>query len=179
MMVCARSRTLLSAACATTARRTRVAVSAFTTNHEHGVVMRTILTLVAVAALAACSDHQSPTSPKSLKPSLEATSAPSSEATKAPPAGAKPADQVGFTKITKGLGGIAQVDGGFEGSSIAKCPTGTVLTGGGYTFTIGNGVPPFVQKSQDDGANGWLVHVVNTAPGSNVVLVAAFAYCAS
>jgi len=66
-----------------------------------------------------------------------------------------------------------------QGSATAVCPTGWVVTGGGFA---GSGAPGvFVtanQPSGDDPANAWFVAAFNTNPGPNSQSIIAYAVCA-
>jgi len=138
--------------------------------------MRKILLLLAGTLAAACAD-QSPSAPASKAPNASAV-ANLGPAVVGDAAQSKPTDQVGFTKITKLFGTTISVGANAYGTASAKCPAGTTVVGGGYTFANYGSSRPFADQSHDDNANGWMVDVDNTGqPSSTYVVVTV--YCAS
>jgi hypothetical protein len=142
--------------------------------------MYRLLLLLAVVVTAACSDTQQPTAPSKGR-----TPAPNGSAAGqlAPSPQAKPTDQVGFTKITHVITNPQTLPAGSVSELTAQCPSGSVLTGGGYSTSVfpnlSNDARPFIADSRDGGANGWYVRVFNTATGATEILFWAYAYCAS
>lgn len=139
----------------------------------------TLLLLAATAILSACADDQHPTAPSSRSNpssrSVNGDAAPSGQAIALP--GAKPVDQVGFTKITRVTSAATTLGASTVGVT-ADCPAGTVLTGGGFWFQDWTGTTaPFVTGSLDNGHNSWAVTVDN--PGAASGTFYAFANCAS
>lgn len=142
--------------------------------------MRTLLLVSTMLLLAACSDNQQATAPRSVG---SATSGAGDRIpATASQTNSKPIDQVGFTKITRAwLFPHVAVSANSTGTGTATCPAGTTVINGGYRIL---GVPnggafPIVIWSEDDGANGWTVILNNTQPGSVLLTLEVFAYCAS
>jgi len=148
-------------------------------------VMRTSFLFVAMAALAvACSDNDQPTSPNgSTRPQRTPNAAPAAVASQAPTPDLRPIDQVGFTSVVFYIGDWVTVEAGGNGTAFVACPTGTIVTGGGYD-TVLNGTSPLITKSRPIGAGvpsgvGWKVAVDNSQAGAAPVKVSAWAGCAS
>ena len=143
--------------------------------------MRTIFLLSAAAVMAACSDDQQPTAPRSTpsRSSAAGEVAPGHRASLQP--NAKPADQVGFTKVTKVISTGIPISPGGQQVVTAHCPTGTVVIAGSYRLSGFDpaGALPWVSQSEDDGSNGWSIYIANKQPGSILGTAYALAYCAS
>lgn len=143
--------------------------------------MRTILLISAAAVLAACSDNQQPTAPRSASSRSSAAGqvAPSTQGIKLPDA--KPVDQVGFTKVGQIYTGVVWVNPGEFKWAVATCPDGSTVVGGGYEFSGGNGnkdAPAFISESRP-WENTWRVAVSNYATGSQQAGFRAWVLCAS
>ena len=141
-----------------------------------------LLTLAAAILVAACADDR-PTSPVSspgARSSLATGTLPSATAS-GPSAQGKPVDHVGFTTVTRVIGSLAVVNVGVQNQSLATCPAGSTLVGGGYQMKgfESTHTPPWITQSSDNTAQGWVVDMVNSQPGGGVVSFNAFAYCAS
>ena len=143
--------------------------------------MRTSILFISVAALAvACSDQQQPTSPTGTGSALQSSSLSESNVASAqgPSAPqAKPADQVGFTKVQV-VSANKNVPAGVIGIMIVDCPAGMGLVGGGHEEQTG-GTRGVVWKSKPQTATSWIVGVDNAQAGAESNLVTAWALCAS
>lgn len=143
--------------------------------------MRTLLLASTLVVLAACSDNQQPTAPRSAssRGSAAGDVAPVGQGIKLPDA--KPADQVGFTNVTKVITTGVPINPGSQQVVTAHCPTGTVVIGGSYRLWGFDpaGAVPWVSQSEDDGSNGWSVYIANKQPGAILGTAYAVAYCAS
>lgn len=140
--------------------------------------MRNLITLLAAATvLVACADDPHPTAPGSRSANGNVQSA----ADKTPVAQAKPADQVGFTKITKVYGNNVVVPAGGSGFSTAQCPAGTTLLGGGFVIGSSSAYTgaPRLSWSADNQTNGWSVGFGNGVTGAGEFEFYAVAYCVS
>ena len=144
--------------------------------------MRTPIALLAISiAFVACDDRQEPTSPRTdvtvpraattaavATPSSQTVvaTAANSQATKAP--GAKPTDQVGFTKLNYYEIGPMTVNAGNSGEMTLVCPTGSYVMSGGHRLQVTGGTSPVLAAS---GAlmNGWHVKIDNNLPGATAV----------
>jgi len=128
----------------------------------------TLLVFSTLAILAACSQDGSTSPAQSRSPNARA----SQDATpngQAPGASAKPAY---FTTITQVTGAEASWDGvgKIYGASVATCPAGAKVTGGGYTMY---GAETAVMYNAPFGPDAWRVYGVSHASGS----VTAYAVC--
>ena len=142
--------------------------------------MYRLLLLLAVCVAAACSDTQQPTAP--TKGGAHTPSG-SARGQLGPSQQGKPTDQVGFTKITHVITNPQTLPAGAVGELTAQCPSGSVLTGGGYSTSVfpnlSNDARPYIADSRDGGGNGWYVRVFNTATGATEILFWAYVYCAN
>ena len=139
--------------------------------------MRTTLGLLAtVIAIAACDDQQQPTSPptETSSPRAAVTVASASPVAKAPDA--RPADQVGFTKVQYFETGLISVNAGANGDYTLNCPAGTFVISGGHN--LWGGVSPLVRLSRADG-NGWHVLISNDAAGATFMTFRVSVNCIS
>jgi hypothetical protein len=144
--------------------------------------MRKVLLFSAVAMLAACADDQHSTAPAG------AHSAASARSTAAGAVGAseigvaplgKPTDQVGLTKVTSYSSATYDVPANSVANQVLFCPTGSVVTGGGFRVPPGAlDHPAYVQESAQF-ENGWRVGVINLATGSTGTLLTIYVNCAS
>jgi hypothetical protein len=135
-----------------------------------------ILLLSTALLLAACTDDQHPTAATSAKAAGDVRPTVQSVTPQA-----KPADQVGFTKITKVTSLANFIWAGSTGTASVTCPAGSTVVGGthrlyGYVATA---TPAWIVKSEDDSQNGWTVIIDNSQAGGQPVNVIAVAYCAS
>lgn len=138
--------------------------------------MRTVLTVSAIALLvAACSDRQT-TAP---------TATPSSPAsignanTAVVPAAIKPASFTVFTAT-----GLAETVFGHPGNqgatSIAMCPAGSVVTGGGYDITAGYKDLRITDSKPNAAGTGWVISGAwygDDFNGTNYATFSAIATC--
>ena len=141
--------------------------------------MRNLITLLAAATLVvACADDPHPTAPSG---SRSASGQIQPTADKVPVAQAKPADQVGFTKITRVFSSQHPVAAGVSGAATATCPAGTTVIGGGHFITGGTPFTgaPRLSYSVDDQGNGWTVGFANNVSGAGDFVFIAVAYCVS
>ena len=144
--------------------------------------MRNFITLLTAATLIiACADEPRPTAPVSGTSTTSTSPNHQATADRAPVTDAKPADQVGFTKVIQVLSTAAVVPaGGFVGAT-ATCPAGTTAISGGHQFVqwTGSAAAPQLVQNQRDWSNGWMVWFYNDAPGAVQFTFKAIAYCAS
>ena len=146
--------------------------------------MRTLLLVSTALFLAACSDNPQPTAPRSIGSATTGAGAgnraPATQAVAT--SNAKPVDQVGFTKVTPIYSSPnVWVNPGEYKWAVASCPDGSVVVGGGYEFSGGNGnkdAPAFASENRPDG-NTWRVGVANYATGAQVTSFRAWVLCAS
>jgi hypothetical protein len=148
--------------------------------------MRTrLLLLTAAVLLSACADDQHATAPASSHTAGSRAagnlglSAPGTSI-----AGAKPIDQVGFTKVAVLYGASVSVAAGANGTATITCPAGSLATGGGFEIgTSGVGTVPIVWRSHEttsgSTADGWIVSMNNQQPGAVTAFVQAWVSCAS
>lgn len=131
---------------------------------------------VGTFAFAACSDRQaaSPTAPAAgpagIKPSQDLSTSQASASGKPTPA---------FTQIVEVTGNLVLVPAAGTGGSVANCPLGSTVVGGGYNFTGYNVFSPPWVKSSRKSQNGWAVDVINETLNSSAAAYTAYAYCAS
>ena len=137
--------------------------------------MRTLLLASAALVLAACSDNPQPTAPRSIGSATSGAGADRALINQ----GAKPVDQVGFTKVVSAAftPTASSVGPGMSGENHAICPAGTTVVGGG--FHINGGFLVSVFESADDGQNGWVVKVYSPPTTPGVFTFNAIAYCLS
>lgn len=140
--------------------------------------MRTLLLASALLVLAACSDTQQPTAPRSA-------SSRGSGAGDVAPAGqgiaqpySKPTDQVGFTKVSRVESAMIVVQAGAMMTGHSYCPANTTLVSGGYNVANISATLPFVAESLGSTVeNVWEVRVYN--PGASAISLWVEAYCVS
>ena len=144
-----------------------------------------LLLLTAAVLLSACADDQHSTAPAS---SHTATSGAAGNLDRSAPgtasAGAKPVDQVGFTKVAVLYGAAVSVSAGANGTATITCPAGSLATGGGFEIaTSGVGTIPIVWRSHEttsgSTADGWIVSMNNQQPGALTAYVQAWVSCVS
>ena len=132
--------------------------------------------LVGTLAFAACSDRQpaSPTAPAAgpagITASQDLSTSQASAAGKPTPA---------FTQIIEVTGNLVLVPAAGTGGTVANCPLGSTVVGGGYNFTACNVMSPPWVKSSRKSQNGWAVDVINETLNSTGAAYTAYAYCAS
>ena len=147
--------------------------------------MRNVALLLSFGlVIAACGDAQHPSAPLSRRAGGVASPdvAPSDGAAKHPDA--KPADQVGFTKIQAYYGTPITLYPGQDGTATMSCPAGSVVTGGGFEMYINSlGPEPAMWRSRATGpvesATGWIVSASNRAIGAVEGNLQAWVSCAS
>ena len=139
--------------------------------------MRKLALLLAVAMAAACSDQNPAGVRTKVGDGKAGDVVQTAEGIKA--AQGKPADQVGFTKITK-VTAPGIVSPGAVNSATAACPAGTTVIGGGYLTLsgVGIGTTPVYTTSHDDGNNGWSITALNQNP-NGALSFQVYAYCIS
>ena len=139
--------------------------------------MRTLLTLVSIAALAtACSDQDRPTSPASTR-SASASPSPSTDGIRVPDGSAAP---------TKYLRQVVYVDTslvlqvGYDRDVDASCPAGMNVIGGGF-WQIGSGAVPYTKviRSGTYGTGKWRVEFIVDAASPIGAPVEVQAICVS
>jgi hypothetical protein len=139
--------------------------------------MRTLLLLSVVATLttiAACSDEQPATAPRSTP----ITTVPTTQASDVAPTGqGKPA--AGFATVTIVTSNEISLPGGAIAGQ-AYCPAGTTRISGGYAFTSEGNLfaPPTVSQSYPI-VNGWWVRAHNVMPGAYGAAFKVYVLCAS
>ena len=141
--------------------------------------MRSVILVSAAIMLAACSDSPQATAPRSMSShgsSAAGNAVLTTQGIKVPDA--KPADQVGWTKMVANLAD-GFVPAGGAATVTAKCPVGTTAISGGFIADNANVLAPKMIGSYLDATNGWTVGLSNTAPGSFAFTFTVFAYCVS
>lgn len=141
--------------------------------------MRSLLLLSAIAALTACSDNGQSTTPVSASQGDVASSAqrsPNAVSAFGKPSRSGPA-------ITVVIGTDVDIAPGGSANSVALCPAGTSVTGGGYEYSA-VGTDPSVWRNREleseiGLASGWTVSARNTALGAQTVTLTAWVSCAS
>jgi hypothetical protein len=139
--------------------------------------MRKLIMLSVVVLIAACSDNQPPTSP--VNGSGNHVSA-TPQLNQAPEANGKPLPgPIAFTTITRYHSPTLHIPPGDMNNVTVACPTGSVMTGGGYDlgFTFGATYPLIYQNAPTP--TGWVAGVNNQQPGSSDVFLEAWVLCAS
>jgi hypothetical protein len=138
--------------------------------------MRTLLLAFTALVVAACSDTPQSTAPHTGGSARDRQ--PSDQGIKIPDA--KPADQVGFTKITRVVSSPKSFLPGWTGMIMATCPDGTTIVGGGYRIFGGGINHPLISFSDINEAypNAWSIELDNPAAGASGTLYAV-ALCAS
>jgi hypothetical protein len=144
-----------------------------------------IMLLTAAVLLTACADDQHATAPASSHTaSSRAAGDLGLSAPGASIAGAKPIDQVGFTKVAVLYGNSVTVAAGANGIATITCPAGSLATGGGFELGLsGPGPIPIVWRSHGttsgSTADGWIVTISNQQAGAVTASVQAWVSCAS
>jgi len=139
--------------------------------------------LTAAVVLSACADDQHATAPASHSGlsgrSASGDVAPSGGGIKLPDA--KPAAQVGFTKITRVTSAQCNVVIGENSSNTATCSAGTTAIGGNYNISlfVSSASFPWFRFAGLDGQNGWSVTIWNEQAGAREFSYYVTAYCAS
>jgi len=138
--------------------------------------MRSFILLAAIAAITACSDSgQTSKLPTQAAPAASADRAPDG-----PSPFGKPSSALSVQVI---IGPEVSIPPGGSLTSVATCPAGTSVTGGGYeVFNLGPA--PFVYRnremlSQPGLASGWTASARNTAVGAQTATITAWVSCAS
>lgn len=136
--------------------------------------MRNSLILFSLAALAACSEQQQPTSPAATRSDrpvglMKAGDArfPVVDGVRVPDL--KPTDQVGFTKVDYVEGVVTTVPVGQAVQGFAMCPAGELVTGGGFRLNDYSGttpVPTYSRLFVGGAQYGWSVAISNQAAGA-------------
>ena len=141
--------------------------------------MRTLLSISAIALLAACSDDRPTTAPNT--PALPPSAANAGAETAAvAQAGGKPAS---FSLITTAAGAAKTVfgDPGNQGaSSVATCPTGSVAVGGGFAISAGAKDIRILDSKPNAAGTAWVVNAAwygDDFTGTNYATFAAVATC--
>ncbi len=129
---------------------------------------------VGTLAFAACSDRQ-PASPTA--PAAGAAGITASQNVSTAPAAAAGKPTPGFTQIIEVSGNVVLVPAGGTGGTVANCPLGSTVVGGGYNFTGYNVMsPPWVKSSRKSPrGNGWAVGVINETLNSRAAAYTAYA----
>jgi len=137
--------------------------------------MRSLLLLSSLVVLGACADDSRPTAAAS-----RSTSTNDVRSASLPVAQGKPADAVGFTKVTLVIATWSLAANGQSQYVQAACPAGTTAIGGGYElgFAGQTALPPSVLAASPVG-NAWGMTFVNNQPGAIAWQVKIAATCAS
>jgi hypothetical protein len=141
--------------------------------------MRTILSISAFALLAACSDDRPVTAPTT--PTLPRSAADAGVTTAAvAQAAGKPAS---FSLITTATGAAKTVFGepsNQGASSIATCPAGSVVVGGGFSISIGARDIRIIESKPNAAGTAWVVNAAwygDDFDGGNYAAFSAVATC--
>jgi hypothetical protein len=120
--------------------------------------MRTLFMLVSIAALAtACSDQERPTSP--VSPGARSANVdPSGDGIANPNASAAPAK---YLKQIVAVDSAVIVNAGFDQDVDVSCPSGMLVTGGGFVVNS-NGATPYTKviRSSPHGPSTWRARFV-------------------
>ena len=147
--------------------------------------MRSLFLLSSLVAIAACADHNQLTSPLAGSTAAGAqhnVAATPLDASKAQPAGAKPTDQVGFTKVEMVVGTPTDITAGVFDSAYAFCPQGSSAVGGGFYGGNVTGTPPSISSTGRPivgSQTGWGITFDNRAAGSTTFKITAWVTCVS
>jgi hypothetical protein len=139
--------------------------------------------LTAALVLSACADDSHTTGPASRSGvgsrSASGDVAPSGEGIKLPDA--KPAPQVGFTKITVLTSVPVNVSAGEGTGATETCPAGSTAIGGTYNISshVTGATAPWLNENGLDGSNGWRVGFWNDQVGASGFNYTVSVYCAS
>ena len=140
--------------------------------------MRTLLSISAIALLAACSDDRAVTAP--LAANGPAVSAPTAALSTGTQAAGKPAAFSSVTAVTGPTKNVFGYTGYLAASSTAACPSGSVAVAGGFAVTTGAKDVRIYDSRPNPAGTAWVVSAIwygEDFTGSNVGTFAATAMC--